>query len=250
MVSLFSCNDWKIETVEGIGNQLNGYHHVQKVLTEKHGTQCGYCTPGMIMNMYALSKENPNFTKQNVEDSFSGNLCRCTGYRPILDAFKSLCNDECRGKLLDIEDLPICSNKSKKYSVTYNFQHPKWYTASNIGEIFQIFAKDLSMSYKLIGGNTAKGVYKENKNYDVYINISNVKELVTYEINDNCIVLGAGITLNDCMNFFYEIGNKRSDYSYLINVADHISLVANVPVRNVRNHYTTITANQLINNNK
>ncbi|VAH17405.1 unnamed protein product [Triticum turgidum subsp. durum] len=72
-----------IITVEGIGDRQ------QERLAEAHGSQCGFCTPGFVMSMYALlrsSKHPP--TEEQIEDSLAGNLCRCTGYRPIIDAFR------------------------------------------------------------------------------------------------------------------------------------------------------------------
>ncbi|VAI54626.1 unnamed protein product [Triticum turgidum subsp. durum] len=77
-----------IMTVEGIGDRRRGLHPVQERLAEAHGSQFGFCTPGFVMSMYALlrsSKYPP--TKEQIEDNLAGNLCRCTGYRPIIDAF-------------------------------------------------------------------------------------------------------------------------------------------------------------------
>jgi aerobic-type carbon monoxide dehydrogenase small subunit (CoxS/CutS family) len=70
-----------------------GLHPVQQRMVDLHGSQCGYCTPGIVMAAYTFFRNNPNATAAAVEEAMDGNLCRCTGYRPILDAFKSLAAD-------------------------------------------------------------------------------------------------------------------------------------------------------------
>ena len=66
---------------------------MQERLTVLHGSQCGFCTPGIIMAMYTLFRNTPNLNSAEMREHMDGNLCRCTGYRPILDAGMSLCAD-------------------------------------------------------------------------------------------------------------------------------------------------------------
>ncbi|CAL4915113.1 unnamed protein product [Urochloa decumbens] len=90
LAPLYSVEGMHIITVEGIGDRQRGLHPVQECLAKAHGSQCGFCTPGFVMSMYALlrsSKEPP--TEDQIEDCLAGNLCRCTGYRPIIDAFRA-----------------------------------------------------------------------------------------------------------------------------------------------------------------
>ena len=86
--------DWcAVTTIEGIGSTRKGLHPVQERMTEMHGSQCGFCTPGIVMAMYALFRTTPDLGVATLEEHMDGNLCRCTGYRPILDAGRSLCSD-------------------------------------------------------------------------------------------------------------------------------------------------------------
>ncbi len=75
----------QVTTIEGLakGEQL---HPMQDAFWEKHGLQCGYCTPGMIMSAVALLEENPEPTEEQVRHGLEGNLCRCTGYQKIVEA--------------------------------------------------------------------------------------------------------------------------------------------------------------------
>ena len=75
----------KIRTVEGL-EQGGKLHPVQEGFTEKHGLQCGYCTPGMLMTSTALLERNKNPSEQEIRTAISGNLCRCTGYVNIVKA--------------------------------------------------------------------------------------------------------------------------------------------------------------------
>ncbi|RXG50817.1 Xanthine dehydrogenase [Armadillidium vulgare] len=78
-----------ITTVEGIGSTKTKLHPVQERLAKAHGTQCGFCTPGFVMSMYTLLRNNPEPTMNEIEENLVGNLCRCTGYRPILEGFRT-----------------------------------------------------------------------------------------------------------------------------------------------------------------
>jgi xanthine dehydrogenase small subunit len=79
----------ELRTVESIGSD-DAPHQVQQLMAEKSGSQCGFCTPGFVMSLYAfqLSGEKPN--RVNIDEALAGNLCRCTGYGPIIEAGMAL----------------------------------------------------------------------------------------------------------------------------------------------------------------
>jgi len=74
-----------VTTLEGLA-QGDDWHPVQQAFREKHGLQCGFCTPGMVMAAVSLLRENPTPTASEVRDGLEGNLCRCTGYHNIVAA--------------------------------------------------------------------------------------------------------------------------------------------------------------------
>ena len=94
LMPLFAAHLCHVVTVEGIGSTRDGLHPVQERIARFHGSQCGFCTPGIVMSLYTLLRNNPRPSLHDVEEGFDGNLCRCTGYRPILDAAKTFAVDK------------------------------------------------------------------------------------------------------------------------------------------------------------
>ena len=75
-----------IRTVEGLAGEDGELHPLQTGFWEKHGLQCGFCTPGMLMTACHLLEHNPDPSREEIREAISGNLCRCTGYQGIVDA--------------------------------------------------------------------------------------------------------------------------------------------------------------------
>jgi xanthine dehydrogenase/oxidase len=97
LAPLCAVDSCHVTTVEGIGSKSDP-HPVQDRIAKCHGSQCGFCTPGIVMALYSKLLNNPSPSLGDMEEAFDGNLCRCTGYRPILDAAKSFAvraDDEC-----------------------------------------------------------------------------------------------------------------------------------------------------------
>ncbi len=96
-----------VTTIEGI-SERGAYHPVQEGFWEKHGLQCGYCTPGMIMSTIELLRENPNPTEEEIRHGLEGNICRCTGYQNIVRAVQhaaSIMNES--GDRADADASPV-----------------------------------------------------------------------------------------------------------------------------------------------
>ena len=79
----------EIRTVESLGT-VDKMHPIQEAFWEKHGLQCGFCTPGMLLSARELLRNTPNPSRQQIRDYLSGNFCRCTGYQAIVDAVETV----------------------------------------------------------------------------------------------------------------------------------------------------------------
>jgi len=97
LAPLVSVDGKHVITVEGIGN-VKSPHPSQERIALGNGSQCGFCTPGIVMSLYALLREKVQPSELEIEEAFDGNLCRCTGYRPILDAAQSFSAEKACGK--------------------------------------------------------------------------------------------------------------------------------------------------------
>ncbi|MCY4081211.1 MAG: (2Fe-2S)-binding protein [Caldilineaceae bacterium] len=75
-----------VSTVEGLDGGTQALHPIQHGFWERHGLQCGFCTPGILMSLVPFLEENPNPTEEEIRDLLSGNICRCTGYQKIVEA--------------------------------------------------------------------------------------------------------------------------------------------------------------------
>ncbi|KAB7507046.1 Indole-3-acetaldehyde oxidase [Armadillidium nasatum] len=190
---VYSCIGWSITTVEHLGDRYTGYDKLQVALHGFYGTQCGYCTPGFVMTMKGQMESSKNLTSEQIEKSFDGNICRCTGYRPILEAFKSFASDapeELTSKLKDIEDV-----------------------------------------YDIIKQKRAS-VYKNDGPYSTFVNTTGVTVLYDVTLQPS-LVIGANVSLARCIELFQEAAKNNKGYRHLTEIAKHWGVVANVGVRNM-----------------
>jgi aerobic-type carbon monoxide dehydrogenase small subunit (CoxS/CutS family) len=81
-----------LRTIEALGED-GASHPLQRAFTEKHALQCGFCTPGFLMSLEAFLRDNPDPDEEEIREALAGNLCRCTGYRAIVEAVESACRE-------------------------------------------------------------------------------------------------------------------------------------------------------------
>ncbi|XP_065087118.1 uncharacterized protein LOC135708873 [Ochlerotatus camptorhynchus] len=243
---LFACHGLEITTIEGIGNRKDGYHPLQERLAQYNGSQCGMCSPGMVMTMYSLMKsKGGKVSVEDVENALGGNLCRCTGYRPILDAFKSMAT-QTEEVCADIEDfVKICPGsgrtcagkcriKDEKKQIKILFEDGKeWHKVYRLQEVLHILNQIGERPYMLVCGDTAHGVYRRCENLQVFIDCNSVEELHEVSLNDTTVSVGGNISLSKFMQILQEAAAMNPLFSYCKELAEHVDLVANPLVRNV-----------------
>lgn len=241
---LAACDGWAVTTTEGIGESETGFHPVQERIAGFNGSQCGFCTPGMVMTMYSSMKSQEDMTMADVEKRFDGNLCRCTGYRPILDACKSFAKDA------DIEDLVCQSQKCGGYDhdkhdpkfpdglkshsdekLVFAGSGLKWIRPTSLAQVFEVLKAEPNA--RLVGANTSTGIYKEVA-ANVFVDVHRIAELNKIESSDAGVTFGAAVTIT---KFMAELANAAKSGDAKVNtfagLVAHSERIANVHVRNV-----------------
>jgi len=184
--------------VEDLLNSKESLHPVQKAMVDYHGSQCGFCTPGFVMSLFAMQKNYSSYNEENIKDSISGNLCRCTGYRPIVDAAKSLNNKNRSDKFVKSKKKIISLlKKIKLENISIKYRNKKYFAPRTVTELKKII-KNYPNSIFLSGGtDLSLIVTKERKDIDNIISLSSINELNFIEEKKEHIVVGAATSLRE-----------------------------------------------------
>jgi xanthine dehydrogenase small subunit len=190
-------------TVENLSSKENKeevLHPVQKSMVEKNGSQCGYCTPGFIMSMFALYKNENNPSKESIEDALTGNLCRCTGYKPIVEAASHACihkgMDHFSGKEKSVEKL-LSEIQKQDHHIHIKSGRQTYFKPFTLTEALRL--KSENPDSLLINGSTdiALRVTKKHELLPSVIDLSSVPELKMFERNADEFTIGAGLNLEE-----------------------------------------------------
>ena len=164
--------------VEDLVSNNGNLHTVQDAMVNYHGSQCGFCTPGFVMSLFAMYKNYSSYSEENIQDSIAGNLCRCTGYRSIIDAAKSLNNKNRSDKFIKSKKKIISLlKKIKPKNLNIKNGNKKYFAPRTITELKKII-KDYPNSIFLSGGtDLSLIVTKERKDIDNIISLNSINEL-------------------------------------------------------------------------
>jgi len=244
-----------VTTTEGIGSVHKGLDPTQVCIAQCNGSQCGFCTPGFVMNTHAFLQQKPAACQQEIEDIYGGNLCRCTGYRSILQGMRTLASDydatKDKNQRCQIdpsfyvhfkkEIKPIKLEELPGYDVRVKALHFKNSDHQYFRPISLEEAHRLKKNYvnhaghnnvRIIIGNTASGVYQaEHAKY--LIDISAIEELGRIEERDSGLYIGAAVTIQESINFISEVIKTRPDHQTtgLKEFKRHAAYIAGLQVR-------------------
>ncbi|GAA6224228.1 aldehyde oxidase [Lates japonicus] len=225
-----------VTTVEGVGSTKTRIHPVQERIAKAHGSQCGFCTPGMVMSMYALLRNKPQPTMEDITQALAGNLCRCTGYRPIVDGCRTFCQETncCQAngvgncclngvdnadepehekpQLFDKDDflpldptqelifppeLILMAEMANPQTLTFRGERMTWVSPTSLEELVQL--KTTNPKAPLVMGNTNIGpdIRFKGVQHPLIISPTRVTELFEVTQTPQGVCLGAGCSLSE-----------------------------------------------------
>jgi xanthine dehydrogenase small subunit len=209
-------------TVESLKADDGSLHPVQQSMVDYHGSQCGFCTPGFVMSMFALYKNNPAPTRAEIDDALSGNLCRCTGYRPIIDACIHM-YDYPAPPDNDAQLIEQLRALQHQQGVSLEFEQARYYAPATVDELASLYQQNPHA--QILAGGTDVGLWvtKQLRELPLVIYLGNVAELKRITLKQDSIEVGAAVTLN---NAAAEITRHYPE------LTDMFRRFASVPVRN------------------
>jgi xanthine dehydrogenase small subunit len=202
-------------TVEHLRTPDGSLHPVQRALVDCHGSQCGFCTPGFVMSLFALYHEDRAPSRQRILDVLAGNLCRCTGYRPIVEAARRMhekgdgdqfsareAETIARLKALDGSDRLAFARSGRRYFAPRRIE--------DLAALCEQFPDAC-----LLAGGTDVGLWvtKQHRDLDTLIYVGAVEELKRLEATDAYLEIGAAVTYTDAMG---ALGARWPDFGELI----------------------------------
>ena len=203
----------------------NKPHIVQKAMVKFHGSQCGFCTPGFTMSLFSMQKNYKIINNEIIEEALSGNLCRCTGYRPIIDAAKSLNNKKDKDHFEKKKNKTIrLLKKIKDVDIEINYQGRKFFAPKTIPNLKKILKK--YPNAKILSGGTdlSLEVTKFRKDIKTIISLNSIKKLNFVKKNKNLIEIGATTSLFEFQNLIKK---------YFIDFYDVLKRYGSIQIRNI-----------------
>ena len=196
-------------------------HPVQQALVDHHGSQCGFCTPGFIMSMFALYHSNTKPNRDDVLHALSGNLCRCTGYRPIIDATMAVCEQTPDDQFTARQAATLStllSLSGEKPTGTGNIHTPT--SREELKTLIQAHP-----TAQLVAGSTDLSLQftQQLKDVETLISVTHIDALKQCTKSEHSLILGAAVPLNDAAPLLLNAFPQ---------VAELVTRFASLPVRN------------------
>jgi xanthine dehydrogenase small subunit len=202
-------------------------HPVQTAMISHHGSQCGYCTPGIVMSLFALYKNHPQPSHETVTDALTGNLCRCTGYRSIIDAALDVCHHPSDDHFSTAQEHVLAllgKIASEKTSLDLQGQQQRYLKPFTLQEALLLRSQNPDAT--IIGGSTDTALLQTKKNVLLakILDLSAVDALKFIVEDHRRVSFGSGTSLQELL----EYAGDRLPY-----LRDMIAVFGSLQIRNM-----------------
>ncbi len=196
LASVDCCHVVTVEHLKGVDG---GLHPVQQALVDFHGSQCGFCTPGFVMSLYALWMRNANASEQAIEKALQGNLCRCTGYEPIVKAAKAISGDPALDILAAERESVVAALRAMKDGsrVEIGGAGGRLVIPASVDDLAEVL--DAEPKATIISGATDVGLWvtKFMRDISPAVFIGGLEELRSILEQDGAVTIGANVSYTD-----------------------------------------------------
>jgi xanthine dehydrogenase small subunit len=184
-----------VRTVEGLVCTDGTLHPVQKAFAEGAGTQCGFCTPGLVMAAYAFAVATRSNELSLIHDAIAGNLCRCTGYRPVIEAISRVAPLE--NDPLEQTESELChalASVSRERTASFDYGDCRFFVPQSLPEALSLRSRFPDAQLLTGGTDLALIVSQKREKIPSIIYLGKVPELLAIEDLDNHLVFGSSVT--------------------------------------------------------
>ena len=211
-------------TVEDLAADDGMLHPAQEAMVHCHGSQCGFCTPGFVMSLFGMYQNHvchgETITRELAAEELSGNLCRCTGYRPILDAAQTMAH----WPAVPVDEADLLQKLKQIAPGARGFQaDSSYFSPTTLAQLLS--ARASHPDAQIVAGCTDVGLWvtKMHMQFSKVLDVTQVKELRRIERYDNHVAIGAAVPLTDA---FAALVAERPQLKIFAN------RFAGLPVRN------------------
>lgn len=214
---------WTASDIGSTSTEADGLHPAQQSLVDCHGSQCGFCTPGFVMSLYGIFRNQApgeKVSREQAQVALSGNLCRCTGYRPILEA---------AGQMGDLPVPPSITTREEATEAALRATAKTAPSSSRYSRPETLLAllqeRSAHPEAQIVAGTTDVGLWitKQHRRFDRILDVTGAAELRAIETYPHHLAIGAGVTLSEA---FAALGEERPDLQVFFQ------RFAGLPVRN------------------
>jgi xanthine dehydrogenase small subunit len=204
-----------VTTVEGLRDKAGALHPAQQAMVETHGSQCGFCTPGFVMSLYTAYLSEPRSSVSRIDDLLAGNLCRCTGYGPIVKAAQAMYNrprpqGEAEAGAAEAAHLQAIAHSE---TLVLDGAGSRFYAPATLDELARLC--EAHPDATILSGATDVGLWitKQHRRIATFISTGRVRELQSMSQDGGALRIGAGVRWADLEK---TLGRHYPDFAELV----------------------------------